>query len=165
MAVRWCGNTGIPATVYNIGHSSPVKLLDFIYLLEKNFGKTAQKEFVNMQPGDVHQTWADTTHLEEDYGYRASTPLEEGIKKFVTWYNSYYQWSNNSIFIWVAKIGKTDYRKLIKYYNTIYHKKKSKRVSMIELAIYIVLTILLYPVTVFPYTLILLLFQNIPPYI
>ncbi len=82
---------GIPATVYNIGHSSPVKLLDFIYLLEKNFGKTAQKEFVNMQPGDVHQTWADTTHLEEDYGYRASTPLEEGIKKFVTWYNSYYQ--------------------------------------------------------------------------
>lgn len=82
---------GIPASVYNIGHGSPVKLLDFIHLLEKNFGKTVQKEFVNMQPGDVYQTWADTTHLEEDYGYRASTPLKEGIKQFVSWYNDYYK--------------------------------------------------------------------------
>lgn len=85
---------GIPASVYNIGHGSPVKLLDFIDLLEKNFGKTVQKEFVDMQPGDVYQTWADTTHLKEDFGYHASTPLEEGIKQFVVWYNQYYGKNN-----------------------------------------------------------------------
>lgn len=82
---------GIPASVYNIGHGSPVKLLDFIHLLEKNFGKTVPKEFVNMQPGDVYQTWADTTHLKEDYGYYAPTPLEKGIKHFTIWYNNYYK--------------------------------------------------------------------------
>ncbi len=86
---------GIPAAVYNIGHGSPVKLLDFIHLLEKNFGKTAPKEFVDMQPGDVHHTWADTTHLKEDYNYYASTTLEEGIQQFVTWYNDYYKENNN----------------------------------------------------------------------
>lgn len=86
---------GVPAAVYNIGHGSPVKLLDFIHLLEKNFGKTAKKEYVGMQPGDVHRTWADTTHLEEDYGYYAATPLEIGIKQFVAWYNDYYKENQN----------------------------------------------------------------------
>lgn len=83
--------SGIPAYVYNIGHGSPVKLMDFIHILEKNFGKTVNKELVGMQPGDVYQTWADTTHLQEDYGYQATTSLEEGIRKFAAWYSDYYK--------------------------------------------------------------------------
>lgn len=82
---------GIPAIVYNIGHGSPVKLLDFIRILEENFQKTVHKEFVGMQPGDVYQTWADTTRLEEDYNYHAQTPLEDGIREFVKWYKAYHQ--------------------------------------------------------------------------
>ena len=59
---------GTPATIYNIGHGTPIQLMDFVQLLEKNLGKEARKEFVGMQPGDVYQTWADTTRLQEDYG-------------------------------------------------------------------------------------------------
>lgn len=81
----------IPAVIYNIGHGSPIKLLDFIHLLEKHLGKEAQKEYVGMQPGDVYQTWADTTRLKEDYHYIPATSLEEGIKKFADWYKTYYK--------------------------------------------------------------------------
>lgn len=82
---------GIPASIYNIGHGSPMKLMDFIHILEKELGKTANKEFVGMQPGDVYQTWADTTKLSEDYGYTPFTSLEEGIKHFVEWFRQYNQ--------------------------------------------------------------------------
>lgn len=85
----------VPAFIYNIGHGSPVNLLDFVHILEKCFGKTVKKEFVNMQPGDVHQTWADTTRFKEDYGYHASTPLETGIERFASWYNDYYRENKN----------------------------------------------------------------------
>ena len=57
---------GTPATIYNIGHGTPIQLMDFVHLLEKNLGKEARKEFVGMQPGDVYQTWADTTRLQEE---------------------------------------------------------------------------------------------------
>ncbi len=77
---------GVPAVIYNIGHGSPVKLMDFIGLLEKELGKTAQKIFTGMQPGDVYQTWADTTKLQNDYQYRATTSLEKGIHNFATWF-------------------------------------------------------------------------------
>lgn len=77
---------GVPAVIYNIGHGSPVPLMDFISLLEKYLGKPAQKEFTGMQPGDVYQTWADTTKLRTDYDYIASTTLEEGIRKFTEWF-------------------------------------------------------------------------------
>lgn len=77
---------GVPAVLYNIGHGSPVPLMDFIGLLEKYLGKPAQKEFTGMQPGDVYQTWADTTKLRTDYDYIASTTLEEGIRKFTEWF-------------------------------------------------------------------------------
>lgn len=80
---------GVPAVVYNIGHGSPIQLMDFIGLLEKNLGQTAQKEYVGMQPGDVYQTWADTTKLKEDYGYVPGTSLEEGIKHFADWFKTY----------------------------------------------------------------------------
>lgn len=80
---------GVPAVIYNIGHGSPVRLMDFISLLEQNLGCTARKEFVGMQAGDVFQTWADTSKLNEDYDYVPATSLEEGISHFAKWYQSY----------------------------------------------------------------------------
>ena len=82
---------GVPAVVYNIGHGSPVSLMDFISLLEQNLGKEAIKEFTGMQPGDVYQTWADTSKLAADFGYTPSTSLAEGIKKFTDWFKHYKQ--------------------------------------------------------------------------
>jgi UDP-glucuronate 4-epimerase len=78
-----------PYRIYNIGNGSPVPLMDFIGTIEKFMGKEAQKEFKPMQPGDVQKTWADTTCLECDYGYRPQISLEEGIGRFVKWYKSY----------------------------------------------------------------------------
>lgn len=80
---------GTPAALYNIGHGSPVPLMDFIRLLECQLGKEAVKEYVDMQPGDVYRTWADTTRLEKDYGYKPSTSLEQGIKQFIKWFKTY----------------------------------------------------------------------------
>lgn len=74
--------------IYNIGHGSPVNLMDFISTLENSLGKKAKKEFLPMQNGDVFTTYADTSRLHADYGYAPSTSLEEGIKKFADWYNS-----------------------------------------------------------------------------
>lgn len=81
----------VPAVVYNIGHGSPVRLMDFIRILEQNLGREARKEYVGMQPGDTFQTWADTRKLEQDFRYIPSTPLEEGIKRFTAWLQQYYQ--------------------------------------------------------------------------
>lgn len=75
--------------IVNIGRSSPVNLLDFIRLLEKYLGKEALKKFMPIQPGDVLSTWADTTALQKITGYKPSTDLEEGIRKFVDWYKAY----------------------------------------------------------------------------
>lgn len=77
--------------IYNIGNSKPVKLLDFIEALEKSFGKTAKKEMLPMQPGDVQQTWADVSALERDFGYSPSTDIQTGIDRFVEWYKEYYR--------------------------------------------------------------------------
>lgn len=78
----------VPFNVYNIGCSHPVRLMDFIGELENALGKTAEKEFLPMQPGDVYETYADTSHLERDYGYRPSTSLHEGIGRFMEWFRS-----------------------------------------------------------------------------
>lgn len=80
---------GNPYKIYNIGNNSPVKLLDFIEILERVLGKTAVKEYYPMQPGDVYQTYADIEDLENDFGYRPSTGLEEGLKKFAEWYKTW----------------------------------------------------------------------------
>ncbi len=84
------GSSDVPHRVYNIGNGSPVKLMDFIRALESALGKTAVKELMPMQPGDVPATWADTESLERDTGYKPGTPVEQGIKKFVEWYKAYY---------------------------------------------------------------------------
>lgn len=81
----------IPYQIYNIGNSSPVQLMDFISVIEKTAGRTAIKEMMEMQPGDVFCTYADTTRLQNDFGYKPSTSIEEGIRKFYDWYVGYYK--------------------------------------------------------------------------
>lgn len=75
--------------LFNIGRGEPVKLMDFIATLEKNFGRTAEKLMMPMQPGDVEITWADTEALEREIGYRPGISLEEGIARFAKWYKDY----------------------------------------------------------------------------
>ncbi len=79
-----------PYKVYNIGNSSPVKLLDFIKAIEDKLGKKAKMNMMDMQPGDVPKTWADTTNLEADVGYKPDTSVEEGVGRFIGWYREYY---------------------------------------------------------------------------
>lgn len=82
---------GVQAAVYNIGNSEPVALMDFIGAIERAAGREAVKEFLPMQPGDVYRTYADTSALERDFGYRPSTPLQMGIDRFCAWYQHYTQ--------------------------------------------------------------------------
>ena len=79
-----------PYRVYNIGNNKPEKLMYFIETLEKLLGKEAQKEFLPMQDGDVKATYADITRLNEATGFTPTTPLADGLAKFVTWYKAYY---------------------------------------------------------------------------
>ncbi len=82
--------SGAPHRVYNIGNDRPESLMDFIRSIEKALGREAKKNLLPMQPGDVPATWADVHDLERDVGYRPSTPLDEGIERFVRWYRSYH---------------------------------------------------------------------------
>jgi UDP-glucuronate 4-epimerase len=75
--------------IYNIGHSSPVDLMDFIHIIESTTGHKAQCEFRPMQPGDVVSTFADVTSLKTDYDYSPSTDLKQGIAKTYEWYRSW----------------------------------------------------------------------------
>ena len=79
---------GLRYRVYNIGCSNPVKLMDFITEIEDALGVKADKEMLPMQPGDVYQTNADTTLLEQEIGYKPHVRLHEGIRAFIDWYQS-----------------------------------------------------------------------------
>ena len=79
-----------PYKVYNIGNNSPVPLMHYIETLEKALGKTAIKNLLPMQPGDVPETYADVEDLIRDTGFAPKTPIEEGIAQFVAWYRDYY---------------------------------------------------------------------------
>ena len=96
------GDDGLPVPpykVYNIGNSNPENLLDFVTILQEellsagiqppDYDFEAHKRLVPMQPGDVPVTYADTTPLEEDFGFRPSTPLREGLRAFARWYKTY----------------------------------------------------------------------------
>jgi UDP-glucuronate 4-epimerase len=80
-----------PYRVYNIGNSQPVVVLRFVELLEQALGRTATKDLLPPQPGDVEATAADVSDLEQDVGFRPSTPLEVGLPKFVAWYRAYFK--------------------------------------------------------------------------
>jgi UDP-glucuronate 4-epimerase len=79
-----------PYKVYNIGRGKPVKLMDFVEAIEETLEKEAKKNLLPMQPGDVPSTWADTSALEKELGYKPKVDVKEGIKKFVDWYRSFY---------------------------------------------------------------------------
>ncbi len=80
-----------PFRIVNIGNAAPVDLMDFIAAIEQAIGLKAEKIFEDIQPGDVPATWADTALLRRLTGYDPSTPVAEGVQKFVTWYKDYYQ--------------------------------------------------------------------------
>ena len=97
------GEDGLPIPpykVYNIGNSSPENLLDFVTILQEELVRAgvlpedydfeSHKELVPMQPGDVPVTFADTTPLEQDFGFKPSTPLRQGLRNFAEWYQRYY---------------------------------------------------------------------------
>ena len=98
------GEDGLPIppySIYNIGNGNPENLLDFVQILQEELVKAgvlpedydfeAHKELVPMQPGDVPITYADTTGLEKDFGYKPSTSLREGLRKFAAWYKEFYE--------------------------------------------------------------------------
>ena len=78
-----------PFKIYNIGNNHPINLLDFVSVLEKIIGKKAKIKFLPMQPGDVIETYADIRELDKVIGYRPKTSIEEGLRKFVEWYEWY----------------------------------------------------------------------------
>ena len=97
------GEDGLPIApyaVYNIGNSNPENLLDFVQILSEELVRAgvlpedydfeAHKKLVPMQPGDVPVTYADTTPLERDFGFKPHTPLQEGLRKFAQWYKEFY---------------------------------------------------------------------------
>lgn len=85
------GSSAAPWRVYNIGNQNPVELMDYIGAIESALGVEAEKKLLPMQPGDVPDTFADVEALVEEFGYRPSTPVEEGVGKFVRWYREYYK--------------------------------------------------------------------------
>lgn len=84
------GSSTAPWRVYNIGNNRQVELMDYVSALEKALGKTAQKEFLPLQPGDVPDTFADVKDLVRDFDYRPNTTVKEGIGHFASWYRQYY---------------------------------------------------------------------------
>jgi UDP-glucuronate 4-epimerase len=84
------GTSRAPYRIYNIGNHQPVELMDFIGILEGCLGKTAEKNMMPMQAGDVPATYADVDDLMQDVGFKPATPIEEGIANFVRWYREYY---------------------------------------------------------------------------
>jgi UDP-glucuronate 4-epimerase len=84
------GTSMAPWRVYNIGNNSPVELMDYIAALEKALGKSAKMDMLPLQPGDVPDTSADVTDLFENFHYRPTTPVDQGVANFVAWYRTYF---------------------------------------------------------------------------
>jgi UDP-glucuronate 4-epimerase len=93
----WDGNAPDPGSsldpwrIYNIGNNQPVDLMDYIGALEKALGKTADKEYLPLQAGDVPDTYANVDDLVEQFHYKPETTVEEGISRFVAWYRDYFK--------------------------------------------------------------------------
>ena len=85
------GSSIAPWLIFNIGNNNPVDLMDYIEALENALGKKAEKIFLPLQPGDVPDTYADVNDLVEQFNYKPSTTVEEGIARFIRWYLEYYE--------------------------------------------------------------------------
>tara|TARA_B100001540_G_C15772677_1_gene627153 strand:+ start:130 stop:1146 length:1017 start_codon:yes stop_codon:yes gene_type:complete len=88
-------SSSTPYRIYNIGNNRPIELMNYIEALEFHLGKKANKELLPMQPGDVHETFADIDDLIQEFDYKPRTNIEVGIKKFVDWYVEYYNKKTN----------------------------------------------------------------------
>ena len=93
------GTSNAPYKLYNIGNNQPVELLHLIATLEQCLGKTAVKNLLPMQAGDVPATYADVDDLIRDVGFKPSTPIEEGVARFVEWYRWYHETRTNVRFL------------------------------------------------------------------
>ncbi len=82
--------------LYNIGNNSPIRLMEFVNLIEKNINLKIKKEMYPIQEGDVNQTWADVSKLKNDYNYMPNTSVDNGIKSFIEWYKKYYKIKNTN---------------------------------------------------------------------
>jgi UDP-glucuronate 4-epimerase len=97
---EWSGDDPDPATsrapwrVYNIGNNAPVEVTDVVRLIEQALGRTAQREFLPMQPGDVPATYADVAALQAAVGFKPETPIDEGVRQFIAWFRDYKGRSN-----------------------------------------------------------------------
>jgi UDP-glucuronate 4-epimerase len=93
---RWNGDDPDPGTsyvkykIYNIGNNNPVELMEFIAVIEKVLGQKAKKEFLDLQPGDVIATYADIDDLIKEVDFKPGTPIDAGIRRFITWFKEYY---------------------------------------------------------------------------
>ena len=93
---HWTSERPDPATsnapfrIFNIGNSSPLNLTEYVEAIEEALGRTAIKEFLPLQPGDVLDTYADVSELAAAVGYRPTTAVREGVRAFVEWYRGYY---------------------------------------------------------------------------
>ena len=85
------GTSSAPYRLYNIGNNDPVELLHLIETLERKLGRTATKNMLPMQMGDVPATYADVEALTQDTGFKPATPIEVGVERFVAWYRDYYK--------------------------------------------------------------------------
>jgi UDP-glucuronate 4-epimerase len=94
---KWRGDKPDPGTsyapykIYNIGNNNPVELIEFIETIEKALNRKAQKEYLDLQAGDVPATYADVDDLTADVGFKPHTSIASGIQKFVEWYQQYYK--------------------------------------------------------------------------
>ncbi len=84
------GSSSAPSRLYNIGNNNPVELMDLIATLEQALGRTAEKNLLPLQPGDVPATYADVEDLTRAVGFKPATPIEEGVRRFVEWYQEFY---------------------------------------------------------------------------
>ena len=85
------GRSAAPWRIYNVGNNQPAEVTDVVGFIEQALGKKAERELLPMQPGDVPETYADVDDLMRDVGFRPSTPVAEGVQRFVTWYRDYHR--------------------------------------------------------------------------
>ena len=83
------GTSSAPYRVYNIGNNNPVELMDYIEALETSLGKKVEKELLPLQPGDVPDTYADVDDLVEEFDFKPSMSVKQGVENFAAWYKEY----------------------------------------------------------------------------
>ena len=83
-----------PYKIYNIGNNSPVRLMEFVEAIENKLNKTAKKNYMDLQPGDVPETYANVDDLFRDIDFKPETTIQDGVNKFIDWYLDYYSYKN-----------------------------------------------------------------------